>query len=101
MPPATIIKGVGYVELRMESSFKLNELRELLERFSYPISRNEVRDEVGGVTLVYADGDEAFETVVDRLASEEFASVDELEAEIFNTLPTEAVGEPGQAEGEG
>jgi len=39
--------------------------------------------------------------VLARVETQSFGDRDELENEIFNTLPVEAVGEPGQSEGEG
>ena len=38
---------------------------------------------------------------LDRVETQSFADRDELENEIYNALPVEAVGEPGQSEGEG
>lgn len=85
----------------MGETYKLNELRSFLETVSFPLSRAEARKEAEGVTLQYADGEEPLEEVLDRIIVDEFATVEELETEIFNALPIEAVGEPGQAEGEG
>lgn len=85
----------------MGETYKLNELRSFLETMSYPISKADAGVEAEGVTLQYADGEEPLDEVLDRVVTEGFETVDELEGEIFNTLPTEAVGEPGQAEGEG
>lgn len=85
----------------MGETYKLNELRSFLETVSYPLSKAVAKEEAKGVTLQYADGDEPLNDVIARINSEAFATVDELETEIFNALPTEAVGEPGQAEGEG
>ncbi len=85
----------------MGDIYKLNELRGLFETFTYPVTKTELAEDTAEVTLQYADGEEALSAVVDRLANETFDSVDELEAEVYANLPVEAVGEPGQAEGEG
>ena len=79
----------------------LNELRTVIGPLDYPISREDAREELSGVTLLYADGDEDLAAVVGRVNEEAFEGVDDLETEIYNNLPVEAVGEPGQSEGEG
>lgn len=85
----------------MATTVKLSELRSLIESFDYPISRDAAREESDGVTVLYADGEESLATVVARTNQERYETAEDLEAEIFNTLPIEAVGEPGQSEGEG
>lgn len=85
----------------MTETVKLNELRDLLETLEYPLDKADAIDAVEGVTLQYADGTEALSAVVDRSMVGTFASVDDLTSEVFTHVPTEAVGEPGQAEGEG
>lgn len=79
----------------------LNELRTVIGPLDYPISKEDAREELSGVTLLYADGDEELAAVVGRVNEETFEGIDDLETEIYNNLPVEAVGEPGQSEGEG
>ena len=79
----------------------LNELRTVIDPLDYPISREDAREELSGVTLLYADGEESLETVVARSNADTFEGPEDLESEIYNNLPVEAVGEPGQSEGEG
>jgi len=50
---------------------------------------------------VYADGTEPLAAVLDRIDDEQFESPDEAQSSIYNTIPVEGVGEPGQSEGEG
>lgn len=85
----------------MPREVKLNEFRSVVSELDYPVSKAAVLAEFGNVVLRYADGDEQFGDVLARSDVERFESVDDLEAEVFNNLPTEAVGEPGQSEGEG
>jgi hypothetical protein len=85
----------------MPREVTLNQLRSVLESLEYPISRGDAREDVSDVTLSYADGRESLAAVVDRANQETFEGVDDLETEIYNNLPVEAVGEPGQSEGEG
>lgn len=53
------------------------------------------------MTLLYADGEEPLADVVARSNEDTFDDPDDLETEVYNNLPVEAVGEPGQSEGEG
>ncbi|WP_324663701.1 DUF5789 family protein [Haloarcula sediminis] len=80
---------------------KLNELTELLESASYPLSVETAQTEFGDVRLQYADGSEPLDVVLGRLEDERFDSAEEAQSSIFNTVPVEGVGEPGQSEGEG
>jgi len=85
----------------MPDEVKLNELDAVLDRFQYPVTRDDVAAQLDDVILRYADGEEELPAVLDRVDDQEFDSRDELENSIYNALPTEAVGEPGQSEGEG
>ncbi|MDS0221689.1 hypothetical protein NDI54_10055 [Haloarcula sp. S1AR25-5A] len=85
----------------MTRQVKLNELTALLETATYPLSVATARTEFNDVQLVYADGSESLPTVLDRINDEQFDSPDEAQSSIYNTIPVEGVGEPGQSEGEG
>jgi len=85
----------------MGTEVMLNELRSVIEPLEYPISKADAREEVSDVTLLYADGEEALAAVVARSNADTFEDVEDLEVEVFSNLPVEAVGEPGQSEGEG
>lgn len=79
----------------------LNRLRTEIDSLSYPVSRDAAREELSDVTLLYADGEEPLADVVARSNEDTFDDPEDLEAEVYNNLPVEAVGEPGQSEGEG
>lgn len=85
----------------MPTEVKLNRLRSVLDSLEYPLSKDDAREEVADVTLLYADGDEPLAAVISRSNDDIFESVEDLEAEIYSNLPVDAVGEPGQSEGEG
>lgn len=84
----------------MDGHLTLDRCRDLLESLTYPLSRAEVCDELADVTLQYADGHESFATAVGRTPSDRYESADDLELELFMSLPIDAVGEPGQSEGD-
>ncbi|WP_232701067.1 DUF5789 family protein [Halobacterium wangiae] len=85
----------------MAREVKLNHLSAELEALSYPASHEDAQATFEDVVLRYADGEEPFVDVLERSQEDVFVSRDDLESEIYNNLPTEAVGEPGQSEGEG
>jgi len=85
----------------MTRDIKLNELTELLASATYPLSVEQARAKFDDVRLQYADGSEPLDEVLGRLEDDQFTSPEEAQSSIFNTVPVEGVGEPGQSEGEG
>lgn len=79
----------------------LNELSALLAELTFPVDRSSVLERFDDVVLQYADGREPLTDVLARVSTDRFESADELQNELYNELPVEAVGEPGQSEGEG
>ncbi|MCX2819155.1 hypothetical protein EGH25_07290 [Haladaptatus sp. F3-133] len=79
---------------------KLNEIHGLLEELEYPVTGEEAIESIGETTLLLADGEESLGRVISEINDESFGSATELEEEIYANLPTEAVGEPGQSEGD-
>lgn len=82
------------------SRVKLSRVESLFEELSYPVSRAEAADEFVDTTLVFADGEGNLGKYVSECPSAQFAGSDELLADLNNVLPVEAVGEPGQSEGD-
>ena len=85
----------------MGEEVKLNRVGTVLESLDYPLTKDEAESAVADVTVRYADGEEPLAEVVQRINESEFASPDDLEAEIMSNVSVGAVGEPGQSEGEG
>jgi len=85
----------------MARHLKLNRLSRELENYQYPLTADDAAEELSDVVLQYADGEEPLADVLDRSSEDVFVSPDDMTAEIYSLLPTEAVGEPGQSEGEG
>ncbi|MFC7229576.1 hypothetical protein N0B31_19415 [Salinirubellus salinus] len=84
----------------MERRLTLDRCRQVFDLLSYPITREDAGRVLGHVTLQYADGEEPFPAAVERTPSDRFESADDLELELFMSLPIAAVGEPGQSEGD-
>ena len=85
----------------MTREVKLSHIDDALSELSYPISRDDAADQLSDVTLSLADGEANLGEVVADSNGDSFDSVDDLQNEVLNNLPREAVGEPGQSEGEG
>ncbi|MBX0295681.1 DUF5789 family protein [Haloarcula nitratireducens] len=85
----------------MTREVKLNELTELLTDAEYPLEVETARSQFDDVELLYADGSEPLVDVLSRTESSTFESAEDAQTSIFNVVPVEGVGEPGQSEGEG
>ncbi|WP_254763122.1 DUF5789 family protein [Natrinema marinum] len=83
------------------SDVKLNRVESVLEDLEYPIEPDQAATELEDVTLLLADGERNLGALVARSESVRFESSADLESELHNVLPREAVGEPYQSEGEG
>ncbi|UPV73276.1 hypothetical protein M0R89_12050 [Halorussus limi] len=85
----------------MAREVKLSHVESMLGELSYPIARETAASEFEDVTLLLADGERNLGELIADVPAEEFESNEELQSEINNVLPREAVGEPYQSEGEG
>lgn len=85
----------------MPREVKLSHVEEVLTNLEYPITPTDVERECDEVTILLADGTENLGALVGESSEDQFESPDELMNELFNLLPSHAVGEPGQSEGEG
>jgi len=65
---------------------------------SYPATAEEIRTLFDDVTLLYLDDSKQRSAVFDRIDESEFPSAESVQSSIFNTIPAEGVGEPGQSE---
>jgi hypothetical protein len=79
---------------------KLSRVESLFETLEYPVSRDEAAEEFADTQVQLADGEANLGELVSDARAESFHNPDELYAELNNTLPIEAVGEPGQSEGD-
>ncbi|MFC6904946.1 DUF5789 family protein [Halalkalicoccus tibetensis] len=85
----------------MAREIKMSQLEDTLDELSYPIARDDAAIEFEDVTVLLADGEANLGELVSETGSDSFTSREDLESEIQNVLPREAVGEPYQSEGEG
>ena len=85
----------------MAREVKMSQLEDTLDELSYPIARDDAAIALEDVTVLLADGEANLGELVSETGSDSFATREDLESEIHNVLPREAVGEPYQSEGEG
>lgn len=84
----------------MPDEVHLSDVATVLEELAYPISDAEAAAALADVTVLYADGEEPLSALVERTTSERFDSAAELETDLRESAPVEAIGEPGQSEGD-
>jgi hypothetical protein len=84
----------------MSERVKLSRVESLFEDLDYPVTRDDAAAEFVDVTVTFADGEANLGELVSEVGSDAFHGPDELYAELQNVLPIEAVGEPGQSEGD-
>lgn len=84
----------------MAERIKVNRVKDVLQRVTYPQSQSDAATEFNDVTLILADGEANLGALIRNADRELFESVDDLSTELNNVLPIEAVGEPGQSDGD-
>ncbi|KAB1188561.1 MULTISPECIES: hypothetical protein [Haloferax] len=84
----------------MQDSIKLSRVEPALDDLSYPTTRRDAAAAFDGVTLLLADGSTDLGDVIRGCYTDEFADSKELYYELTMAMPIEAVGEPGQSEGD-
>ena len=83
------------------SEVKLSRIEATLTDLEYPVTTDDAAAELADTTLLLADGERNLGALIERSGSDRFESAADLESELHNVLPREAVGEPYQSEGEG
>ena len=84
----------------MTRAVKLSRIDGALGTLSYPVERETAVEELDDVTVLFADGEENLGDVIERTGSERYDTQTDLRDELFEYLPVEALGEPGQSEGD-
>jgi hypothetical protein len=84
----------------MNERIKLSRLESRLADLSYPVTRDDAASELSDVTVQMADGEANLGALVSELGGGSFTSPGDLYEDLQNTMPVEAIGEPGQSEGD-
>lgn len=90
----------GGVSRGVTRSVKLNRVESLFGELEYPVDRDAASAAFTDTTVVFADGRANLGRLVADASSDSFDGPDELYADLNNSLPVEAVGEPGQSDGD-
>ena len=84
----------------MSRRIRLNRMESVLTDVSYPATPADVAAECEDVTLVLAEGEADLGEVIRKSHADRFTSAEDVETEVMNLLPRNAVGEPYQSEGD-
>ena len=84
----------------MMESVKIARVKTALETLDYPATRTAAAAAFDGTTLEMADGKANLGELISDTGRESFDSADDLTTELHNVVPIEAVGEPGQSDGD-
>ena len=84
----------------MNQEITLSRLESALETRSWPASRSELVSAHADTTVLYADGEDDLGELIAAIDQERFESAEDLYVALQNVVPVEAVGEPGQSDGD-
>ena len=84
----------------MSDEINLSRLEPTLEDHAYPADRAALAESFAGTTVLFADGDADLGDLLADVDQETFESAADAHAALQNVLPIEALGEPGQSDGD-
>ncbi len=84
----------------MTDRVKIARVKPVLQEIEYPVGRQAAADAFDSVTLTLADGEANLGGLIAKAGRDQFESADDLATELNNVMPIEAVGEPGQSDGD-
>ncbi len=84
----------------MTDRVKIARVKPVLAEIDYPVGRDAAATAFDSVTLTLADGEANLGALIAKAGRERFESADDLATELNNVMPIEAVGEPGQSDGD-
>ncbi|WP_434521948.1 DUF5789 family protein [Halorubrum sp. AS12] len=84
----------------MSDEINLSRLEPTLESHAYPAEREALTESFAGTTVLFADGDADLGDLLADVDQQTFESAADAVAALQNVLPIEALGEPGQSDGD-
>lgn len=84
----------------MTTEINLSRVEAEFEDHSFPAARSDLAESCAGTTVLFADGDADLGELLAEIDQERFESPEDAFAALQNVLPIEAVGEPGQSDGD-
>lgn len=84
----------------MTDEINLSRVETEFRDHTYPTARSDLVESCAGTTVLFADGDADLGELVADIEQERFESAEDAFAALQNVLPIEALGEPGQSDGD-
>ena len=84
----------------MTSEVNLSHVQDEFEGHSYPAARDDLAESCAGTTVLFADGDADLGQLLAEIEQERFENAEDAFTALQNVLPVEALGEPGQSDGD-
>ncbi|MFW6318510.1 MAG: hypothetical protein ACOC06_08600 [Halorubrum sp.] len=84
----------------MTNEISLSRVEGEFEAYSFPADRSDLAASCSGTTVLFADGDADLGELLAEIEQERFESPEDAYVALQNVLPIEAVGEPGQSDGD-
>jgi hypothetical protein len=84
----------------MTNEIALSRVEGEFGEHSFPASRSDLAASCAGTTVLFADGDADLGELLTQVDQDEFESPEDAYVALQNVLPIEAVGEPGQSDGD-
>ena len=84
----------------MGRDIELRNVGQVFDELAYPVDRTDAADQFADVTLRLADGEANLGALLAETDSDRFETRTDIETELHNVLPRNAVGEPYQSEGD-
>jgi len=84
----------------MTDEVHLARVEDEFQDHSYPAARDDLVESCAGTTVLFADGDADLGELLADIDQERFQSAEDVFVALQNVLPIEALGEPGQSDGD-
>lgn len=85
---------------RMTDEVHLSRVESSFEDHSYPVARDDLASSCAGTTVLFADGEADLGELIADIEQARFQSAEDVFVALQNVLPIEALGEPGQSDGD-
>jgi hypothetical protein len=85
----------------MDDRVKISELETAVRGLEYPTTRTDAATALQGTTLVHAGGEADLGELVSETGPDAFDHPEDVVAALHNVMPESALGELGEAEGDG
>jgi hypothetical protein len=84
----------------MTPEVRLSRVEAEFNDHSFPTARDALAESCADTTVLFADGDADLGELVADITQERFESAEDAYVALQNVLPIEALGEPGQSDGD-